>query len=364
MAFTPGLQLFTSDPEIASSTPTAYAITDHNRQALEISYDLIEDSNRMADGTMRKFVTANKKKILITWQTVPAAGGRNFTADGNLGAAWLKSFYEENVFKPVWVKMTYAQENWAYGTPYNNSTYNSVSNPTQSSASSTNVTFKRTTDVLAASAAYPFSISSASLSSFSGGVASATLTTSVPHSLTVSGTPYIYVTGVDQIYNGTYQISAVTTNTITYVFGQNNNPDADFNINSFVQSGSTVYIGVDNNDFVVIGASINLFNTKGSIGSLNNINGTWLITGTTGTSVITATNNTFSGSTNGSYGTAQILSSSAGVYKNINSIFPGYITPAIAADVVKTFITNFSYNITHRYALTDYVDMSIEFTEI
>lgn len=364
MAFTPGLQLFISDPEIASSTPTAYALTDHNRQALEISYDLIEDSNRMADGTMRKFVTANKKKILITWQTVPAAGGRNFTADGNLGAAWLKSFYEENVFKPVWVKTTYAQENWAYGTPYGNTTYNSVSNPTQATASSTNATFKRTTDVLAASAAYPFSISSASISAFSGGTGSVVLTTNVPHSLTTSGTPYIYITGIDQIYNGTFQIASTTSNTITYVYGLGNNPFADFNINSFNQSGSTVSLNVDNNDFVVLGSSVTLFNTKGSYGTTNNINGTWVITGTTGTGGISLSSPTFSGSSIGNYGTGQVVSSSAGVSKTINSIFPGYATPAIAADVTKTFITNFSYNITHRYALTDYVDMSIEFTEI
>ena len=352
----PALQIFTSDPEISNSTPTAYSLTDHNRQALEISYELIEDVNRMADGTMRKYVTANKKKILVTWQTVPAAGGRNFTADGNLGAAFLKSFYEENVFKPVWVRMTYANENWAYA--------NTVQNVNTGTSLSTNTTFSPTA-FLPASAAYPFYVTSASVSSFSNGVASAVLTTSIPHSLTTSNAQYIYVTGIDQLYNGTWKISSTGSTTVSYVFGANGNANADFNINSYSQSGSVASFNIDNTDFIQTGASITAFNTKGYSGNINNINATWLVTNIVSNNIFTAVNSTYSasGTSYGYYGTGQIISSN-GSSKNVNQIYPGFVGPAIASDIVKTFITNFSYNITHRYALTDYVDMSIEFTEI
>ena len=362
MSFIPVLQIFTSDPEIASSTPTAYALTDHNRQALEISYDLIEDSNRMADGTMRKFVTANKKKILVTWQTVPAAGGRNFTADGNLGAAWLKSFYEENVFKPIWIKMTYAQENWGFAGNGAVSSYLKSGTLDPSNASAANFTYFPTQS-LPASAAYQFYISNASFSNFSNGTATATLTTSVPHNLTVNSSPYIYVTGIDQIYNGTWKILSASINKINYVFGVSPNSNADFNINSYVQSNNLITLNVDNNDFISIGSSVSINNSKGYSGAFNNINGNWTVTGTSGTTIITASNSSYSGSSYGYYGTGIILSTTS-KSKNLNQVYPGFVGPAIASDIIKVFMNNFTYNVTHRYALTDYVDMSIEFTEI
>jgi hypothetical protein len=362
MSFIPVIQIFTSDPEISNSNPIAYSLTDHNRQALEISYDVIEDSNRMADGTMRKFVTANKKKISVSWQTVPAAGGRNFTADGNLGAAWLKSFYEENIFKPVWIKMTYAQENWAFAGQNAVSSYlkSGVNDPPNASAA--NFTYFPTQS-LPASAAYQFYISNASFTNFSNGTATATLTTSVPHNLNINTSPYIYVTGIDQIFNGTWKISSASNNKITYIFGSSPNVSADFNINSYVQSGSIVTLNVDNNDFISVGASININNSKGFSGIYNNINNGWIVTGASGQNIISASNSSYSGSSYGYYGSGTIVSTNS-KSKNLNQIYPGFVGPAITSDIIKAFITNFSYNVTHRYALTDFVDMNIEFTEI
>ena len=37
-----------------------YALTDHNRQPISITYNLVEQADRMADGTMRKYVIARK----------------------------------------------------------------------------------------------------------------------------------------------------------------------------------------------------------------------------------------------------------------------------------------------------------------
>jgi hypothetical protein len=352
--FTPVLQLYTNDPEVPGGNATSYLITEHNRQPLEISYETIEDSNRMADGTLRKFVTANKKRIAMTWQTVPAAGGKVFTADGNLGAAFLKSFYEEYVYKPVWVRMTYAAENWRF--------VNTL--PDTSPSATTNSTYLYT-NAISSSLSYTFSVTGASVSTFSNGSAVATLTTNTPHNLTTTNSPYILVSGIDQIYNGTWKIASTTSNTINFNFGANTNASADFNINSYVQSGSTATLNIDNTDFLTVSSSISIINTKSYSGNVSNINGTWVVTSKSGTNLVTASNSTFGSTTtsNGYSGTGIVIAG-AGSSKTLTTLSPGLMGPAIASDTIKAFITNFTYNVTHRYALTDYVDMSIEFTEI
>jgi hypothetical protein len=54
-----------------------YKLSDHNRQPIGISYDLIEQADRMANGTLRKYVVARKFKITADWQDFP-------TLDSNL----------------------------------------------------------------------------------------------------------------------------------------------------------------------------------------------------------------------------------------------------------------------------------------
>jgi hypothetical protein len=48
-----------------------YALTDHNRQPINITYNLVEQADRMADGTMRKYVIARKFIHKIDWKDVP-----------------------------------------------------------------------------------------------------------------------------------------------------------------------------------------------------------------------------------------------------------------------------------------------------
>lgn len=48
-----------------------YALTDHNRQPISITYNLVEQADRMADGTMRKYVIARKFVHKIQWKDVP-----------------------------------------------------------------------------------------------------------------------------------------------------------------------------------------------------------------------------------------------------------------------------------------------------
>ena len=108
---------------ISLNQSTWYPLTDHNRQPISYSPQRIEQSQRMANGTMRKMVIANKAVYDISWTDVPSAtqviaaqSGKVLpsyqpTVDGNYGAGFLKAFYEENVFQPVWIKLTYAIDN-------------------------------------------------------------------------------------------------------------------------------------------------------------------------------------------------------------------------------------------------------------
>jgi hypothetical protein len=107
-----------------NASTTWYPLTDHNRQPFDISYEVIEKSTRMADGTMRKYVINKKKKISAGWNDVPsgtlvpynsvgatkATQGLTLTVDGYAGAAWMKNFYEINLFKPVYLRIVHSQD--------------------------------------------------------------------------------------------------------------------------------------------------------------------------------------------------------------------------------------------------------------
>lgn len=113
-----------------NASSTFYPLTDHNRQPFDINYEIIEKSSRMADGTMRKFVVSKKKKLKTSWTDVPSATGvpvnqkgsgntvqgLTMTVDGFAGGAWMKSFYEANLFKPVYVRIVHSQDNASLNT--------------------------------------------------------------------------------------------------------------------------------------------------------------------------------------------------------------------------------------------------------
>lgn len=89
--------------EVSLNGSTWYKITDHNRQPIDSSPELIEASNRMANGKMRKYVIAKKNKISVSWSYLPTKTSE--TVDGNYGPAWLESFYNTNAGVPVYVKI-------------------------------------------------------------------------------------------------------------------------------------------------------------------------------------------------------------------------------------------------------------------
>lgn len=67
------------------------AITDHNRAELQVTLERIERKNRMANGTMRKFVVVDKRTFTTTWDMLPKLTTQ--TVDGYWGGEAIESFY-------------------------------------------------------------------------------------------------------------------------------------------------------------------------------------------------------------------------------------------------------------------------------
>ena len=89
-------------------------LTDHNRDPISINYELVESTQRMANGTLRKYVVARKFKITAAWKNLPTIESQlvDFEA-GAKGAAWIKQFYETYAFSPIMIRLIYAQESLA-----------------------------------------------------------------------------------------------------------------------------------------------------------------------------------------------------------------------------------------------------------
>jgi hypothetical protein len=114
--------LATQNDYLAASATAFSQLTDHNRQPINLSYEVIDKAARMADGTMRKYVVAKKRKISVSWQDLPSGtlgpynsssagnSGYTMTVDGNRGGAWMKTFYEANLFKPVRVRIMHSKD--------------------------------------------------------------------------------------------------------------------------------------------------------------------------------------------------------------------------------------------------------------
>jgi len=358
MILTPMLQIFTVDPNIPNvNAPnellTPFTLTDHNRDPLQISYEVVEDASRMADGTLRKYVTANKKNISVNWNMVPAAGGKLYTSDGNLGAGWLKSFYEQNFNKPIWIKLSYASENWRW----NNS-------------DGTNDTYLNFNNVTSASAV-PYIIDRVAMTSASAGVATATIVTTARNEITVANSPYIYVNGVDQMFNGVWKLQAKGTGDdylqLYFNFNMSGNSPARFHINSYNTSGGYCTFNIDNTDFIREDMVIGISNTKSVEGGYSNINGNWTVDSVINNNLFVARNvGAYPDTTQsiGYTGNGYIISSPSAFYKNLTSLSPAVIGPAVSSDVMKVFMKDFTYTINKRFYTTDYVDMSIQFVEI
>jgi hypothetical protein len=244
---------------ISPDNNTWYKLTDDNRSPMQITPTRIEQVQRMADGTMRKFVVASKDIIDMSWTYIPSASSTLYTGggttgpfapttDGNYGAGFMKAFYDQYVFQPIYVRVVRGTDNYL-GTAQSSSQAGTFTNPLT---------------ITTVSPGY----------SLSGGVpiASAgfvTYTTSTNHGLTIG--QIVDIAGITPVgYNGTYVVTAVTS-------------------------------------------------TKFTISNIN------------------------TASASGSYMTA---------------------LPMTGTDLYQAFITDFKYTVVKRLTLTDYVDVTLQFTEI
>ena len=57
----------------------------------------------MSNGSLRKYVIAQKNKISTSWEFLPTKASE--IVDGNYGAAWIESFYKSNVSIPIYIKI-------------------------------------------------------------------------------------------------------------------------------------------------------------------------------------------------------------------------------------------------------------------
>ena len=95
------------------ATASALTLTDHNRSPLQISTEVIEQSNRMANGTMRKYVVAAKSSFSTDWNDLPSSS--SYTVDGKAGADSMSDFYSRFYQYPIKLDVFY---------PSSSSTYN------------------------------------------------------------------------------------------------------------------------------------------------------------------------------------------------------------------------------------------------
>ena len=66
-------------------------ITDHNRSELSVGYERIESKRRMANGTMRKYVVADKRTFSVSWSDLPHSSA--YAVDGFWAGQEMENFY-------------------------------------------------------------------------------------------------------------------------------------------------------------------------------------------------------------------------------------------------------------------------------
>lgn len=93
---------------ISLDAVTWYRITDHNRSDIVVNPNPIEKSDRMADGTMRKYVKIVKNTLSTSWSMIPSRTDE--TVDGGVSSEWMDAFYAANYGIPVYVRVHTAGE--------------------------------------------------------------------------------------------------------------------------------------------------------------------------------------------------------------------------------------------------------------
>lgn len=69
-------------------------VTDHGRSPLSQSVERIETKQRMANGTMRRYVVAKKRIWQVSWNNLPDRA-TTFLAGGNPGE-WIEAWHDDH----------------------------------------------------------------------------------------------------------------------------------------------------------------------------------------------------------------------------------------------------------------------------
>lgn len=88
-----------------NDTPVWTKLTEHNREPISVGNNRIEKQQRMANGTMRKLFTADKKTLSTSWRMLPSYS--TMTLDGGYGAVDLKTFYHDKGKGSFKLKISY-----------------------------------------------------------------------------------------------------------------------------------------------------------------------------------------------------------------------------------------------------------------
>lgn len=88
-----------------NDTPVWTKLTEHNREPISVGNNRIEKQQRMANGTMRKLFTADKKTLSTSWRMLPSYS--TMTLDGGYGAVDLKTFYHDKGKGAFKLKISY-----------------------------------------------------------------------------------------------------------------------------------------------------------------------------------------------------------------------------------------------------------------
>lgn len=77
-----------------SAPGTKLDLSEHNRAPLSVSVDRLEAKQRMANGRMRSWYTADKRTWSTSWTGLPHDTAK--TVDGKMGAEAMETFYNAN----------------------------------------------------------------------------------------------------------------------------------------------------------------------------------------------------------------------------------------------------------------------------
>ena len=87
------------------SSPVEFIFTEHNRSTVPVSYEYIENSQRMANGTMRKYVIAKKRNFTVSWTMLPSRS--DLTIDQKQGAEAIQAFHNKYYGQKLTIVLKY-----------------------------------------------------------------------------------------------------------------------------------------------------------------------------------------------------------------------------------------------------------------